>query len=84
MTGVDNLLAPCLIILTGKGAFLQRHGDFDLFAEDVFRQRFGFSGFVAFFVLPEVFEVAAVVKNQKAPLVGIGSVNLVHAGQPFA
>ena len=34
--------------------------------------------------LMDTLQNVQIVKNQKAPLVGIGSVNLVHAGQPFA
>ena len=34
-------------------------------------------------MLPEKFKVAAVVKDQKPALVGIGSVHLIHAGQPL-
>ena len=84
MAGIDDLAAPRLIVLTGKGTFLQRHCNFNLFAEDVFRQCFRLSGLVALLVLAEEFKVAAIVKDQKTALVRIFPVNLVNTGKPFA
>ena len=80
----NQLLSPGLIVFTRKSGFLERRGNFDLLAKNIFRQGFGFPCFISFFVGPEEFKIPAVVKNQKTAFIRVFSVNLVTAGKSFA
>ena len=76
--------APSLVCIIGISAFLEHDRQFNLLAENVLREGFGFLGFIAFLVSTEILEVAAVVKNKETLFVGIFSVYLIGAGKPLA
>ena len=60
---------------------LQHHDQRHLFAIDALRQRFSFLAFKTVRLLPEEFEISAIVKNQETPLAQILSIDLIRAEQ---
>ena len=82
--GFGDFASPRLIFVRGEGAFLQGRRDLNQLAKQILRQRFGLFCFIAFLVRAEIFKIAAVIENQKAPLVRVQAVNLIDARQSLA